>query len=162
MKLGHALDDVGESERDLVSELRDLAERHAAEHDLYHLGHTLAGQGESRLDRLAPFADRYGTHRTGPSGDTSPGPLERIQRAASRLLGRSEITGLVLLHDLRDLYLTAQANQLAWVILLQGARAVRDEQLVDVATESCEETETVARWLRTRIKETAPQVLATG
>lgn len=42
MKLDKAIDDVQEAEADLATRLRVVAERHATEHDIYHLGHTLA------------------------------------------------------------------------------------------------------------------------
>jgi len=48
------------------------------------------------------------------------------------------------------------------VILLQAARAVRDSELIEVATACREEAETCGKWIRTRIKESAPQVLAAG
>jgi hypothetical protein len=92
----------------------------------------------------------------------SPGILEALRRTSSHLVGRSAASGLLLLRDLRNLYLTAQEAEIAWVILVQAARAVRDRDLLAVATECHEEAETRGKWLRTRIKETCPQVLATG
>jgi hypothetical protein len=64
--------------------------------------------------------------------------------------------------DVRDLYLAAQHAELAWVILLQAAKAKRDAELIDIVTSCHEETEMSGKWLRTRIKEAAPQVYAAG
>ena len=51
---------------------------------------------------------------------------------------------------------------IAWVILAQAAQAVRDRELLRVASLCHQEAEARGKWLRTRIKESAPQVLATG
>jgi hypothetical protein len=59
-------------------------------------------------------------------------------------------------------YLAAQHAELAWVVLLQAAKAKRDAELIEVVTRCHEEAETCGKWLRTRIKEAAPQVYAAG
>lgn len=162
MKLDKAISDVQDAESDLAKELRTIGERHAVEHDLYHLGHTLARQCAEHLERLAPFAERYGA----PPGDDgvaeSPGLLETLRHKSAELLGRSEMSGLLLLRDLRNLYLSAQEAEIAWVILAQAAQAVRDRELLQVTSLCHEEAEARGKWLRTRIKDSAPQVLATG
>jgi hypothetical protein len=94
--------------------------------------------------------------------DASPGILEALRRRTAGIVGRSEAAGLLLMADLRDLYLTAQHAELAWVVLLQAAKARRDADLIDVVTRCHEQTEMCGKWLRTRIKEAAPQVYAAG
>ena len=42
MKLDRAIDDAFDAERDLAKQMRAVGERHAVEHDLYHLTRTLA------------------------------------------------------------------------------------------------------------------------
>jgi hypothetical protein len=161
VKLDKAITDVQDAEADLAKELRTIGERHAVEHDLYHLGHTLARQCAEHVERLAPFADRYGaTARNGVS--ESPSLLETLRHKSAELLGRSEMSGMLLLRDLRNLYLTAQEAEIAWVILAQAAQAVRDRELLQVVSLCQEEAEARGKWLRTRIKQSAPQVLATG
>jgi hypothetical protein len=163
MKLDHAILDVQDAETDLAKELRIVGERHAVEHDLYHLGHTLARQCAEHLDRLVPFAQRYGaTPANGDGIDDSAGLLETLRHKSAELLGRSEQSGMLLLRDLRNLYLTAQEAEIAWVILAQAAQAVRDRELVTTASLCHEEAEARGKWLRTRIKDSAPQVLASG
>ncbi len=75
MKLDKAIQDTVEAEVELAKQLRVVGERHAVEHDLYHLGHTLARQCAGHVEQL-PFAARYGA--SGPSGavSESPGILE--------------------------------------------------------------------------------------
>jgi hypothetical protein len=160
MKLDKAIEDVQVAETELAEELVKTGERHAVEHDLYHLGHTLAKRCAAHLSRLEPFAERYGAP---PAEVTdSHGLVETLRHKSSELLGRSEATGLLLLRDLRNLYLTAQEAELAWVILAQAAQALRDRDLLLVASECHEEAEACGKWLRTRIKESSPQILATG
>jgi hypothetical protein len=163
MKLDKAIADVQSTEADLAKELRTIGERHSVEHDLYHLGHTLAKQCSDHLGLLAPFADRYGaTPRDHDGVAESPGLLETLRHKSSELLGRSEMSGMLLLRDLRNLYLSAQEAEIAWVILAQAAQAVRDPELLQIANHCHEEAEARGKWLRTRIKESAPQVLAAG
>jgi hypothetical protein len=163
MKLDKAVHLVGEAEEDLAEKLSKLAGRHATEHDIYHLGHTLAERSREHLTKLKPFADDLGAARPDlEAGTATSRPTDTLRRAAGTILGRSEVTGVVLLLDLRDAYLTAQAAEINWVILLQTAKAARHLDLETLATSCREETEGTAKWLRTRIKETTPQVLATS
>jgi hypothetical protein len=162
MKLDKAINDAREAETDVARELRKVGERHAVEHDLYHLSHTLARQCEAHLELLRPFASRYGADDAPPDVAETPTVLERLRHKTSELLGRSEATGMLLLRDLRDLYLQAQEAELAWVILAQAAQAARDRELLSVVTGIHEHAETRGKWLRTRIKEVSPQILVAG
>jgi hypothetical protein len=162
VKLDKAIKDVQDAESDLAKDLRAIGERHAVEHDLYHLGHTLARQCATHLEQLAPFADHYGAEPRDDDVAESPSLLETLRHKSSEFLGRSEMSGLLLLRDLRNLYLSAQEAEIAWVILAQAAKAVRDRELIRTVIVCHEEAEARGKWLRTRIKETAPQVLATG
>jgi hypothetical protein len=164
VKIDRAIDDVREAETELAKRLVAVAERHAVEHDLYHLGHTLARQCVARLEALRPFAERYGATSVldGTGAGTSPGLLETLRRKASEVLGRSEASGLVLLGDLRESYLEAHRAEISWVILLQAAKAARDPELIKAATSSHEASQGVSKWLRTKIKVAAPQILVSG
>jgi hypothetical protein len=161
VKVDLAIAAVGDAEGDLGKRLRVVAERHAVEHDLYHLGHSLARMSAQRLELLAPHADRYDAALPSPGGET-PGMLESLRHKTSELLGRAEPTALLLVRDLLDLYQTAQAAEIRWTVLVQVSAAVRDEGLLRAATDGHQQVELCARWLRTRIKETAPQTYATG
>jgi hypothetical protein len=160
VKVERVLQEVADVERELAQHLVRFAERHAAEHDLYHTGHTLAQQCQKHLDALAPFAEQY----SAPAPDTdirSPGLLEKVRRAASDAVGRSEVTSLVLMRDMRDLYLSIQEAEMMWVVLVQVSQAVRDGKLLNVAVECHEAAEMRGKWIRTRVKESAPQVYST-
>lgn len=161
MKLDHAFELVQDAESDLADELRRIGERHAADSDIYHVAHLLASRCTQQLDLLAPHAERYGAPARVESRG-SPAVVERVRRLGSELLGRHEVSGMLLLADLRDLYLVAHRAELAWVILLQAALAARDAELVAAARRGGEEAERRWKWLRTRIKEAAPQALVAG
>ena len=161
MKLDEAIKDVQDAESDLAKQFRVIGERHAVEHDLYHLGHTLARQCADHLARLAPLAQRYGAPRAEMNAE-SPPVLEAVRHKSAELLGRSEMSGMLLLRDLRNLYLTAQYAEIAWTTLAQTAHAARDRELLQTVKLCHEHTEAQAKWLRTRIKQSSPQVLAIG
>jgi Domain of unknown function (DUF892) len=162
MNMNKAVEDVHDAEAELGKRLRVTGERHASESDLYHLGHTLARRCAEHLRALAPFADRYGAKPAPDDPDASPGLLATVRRKSGEILGRSQAAGLLLMADLRELYLAAQHAEIAWVVLLQAARARRDPELIEVVTRCHEEAEMCSKWLRTRIKEAAPQVYAAG
>jgi hypothetical protein len=139
---------VQQDEAELAEQLRVVGERHAAEHDVYHLAHTLAQQCTDHIRQLRPFVEGYGAH-----------PPQPRPHQESKPVGRFDATGMRLLQDLRECYLAAQRVEVDWTILLQAARAARDADLAGVVTSCQEEAEHAAAWLRTKIKEGAPQVL---
>jgi hypothetical protein len=162
MKLDIAIDEVMDAETELARKLHSIGERHATEHDLYHMSHTLTRQCTDHLEQLTPMAAKYGGHTHTGEPNRISGLLNALRRTGARLTGRAEASGLLLLNDLRSLYLTAQHAEICWVVLLQAAEAARDQRLIELVTECHEHAELRGKWLRTRIKETAPQVLATG
>src|SRR5438067_11850468 len=72
MKLDKAITDVQSAEADLVKELRTIGERHAGEHDLYHLGHTLAKQCSDHLGLLAPSPTATARRRAKTASPSRP------------------------------------------------------------------------------------------
>ena len=64
-----------------------------------------------------------------------------------------------LLRDLHDLYLMACECDMAWTLVGQAAQGLRDQDLLEVV-QACEgETAIQLKWLRTRMKQAAPQAL---
>jgi hypothetical protein len=160
LKLGAALEHLRRSVDDLGEEIRAVGERHAAQQDVYHMAHTLS----ARIDRLAtsldPFMEAYGQGAAREeAGDAVRSFAEKLRRATSTITARSPKTGLLLLRDLRELFVDASLVEIDWTIVRQGAMAARDEPLVRAATVGLEETGRVLRWLKTRIKESSPQIL---
>ena len=161
MKLGHAIELVQDAEVKLADELSTLGERHAAESDVYHTAHLLAARCATQLDSLVPHARHYGAPERSEVGPT-PHALERVRRLTSEVLAGRPEPGMLLLHDLRDAYLSAHAAEVAWVMLGQAAKAARDTDLAGTAESGVEEAERRWKWLRTKIKDASPQVLVAG
>src|SRR5215218_5591864 len=85
-----------------------------------------------------------------------------VRRKVSESAGRSDRTGPLLLHDLRELFVLASDCEMAWTILGQGAKASRDTALVDLYSECCEDGNGQMRGIKRKMKRAAPQVLAVG
>lgn len=163
MRVGRLLERLHELEAELAEDYRALGERHAADHDVYHQCHTFAQQAEQHATSLAAHAERYGKavdDDTGP--DLWSGLLERARRLGSDALGRRPETGLLLLRDLRTLFLAAEEVSITWVMAGQAAQAARDAELLAAVRSAHAEVELQVKWLTTRIKVAAPQALVTG
>jgi hypothetical protein len=162
-KIGLLVGQLHDAETDLAGEYRRVAERQAAEHDVYYLCHTLADQCDAHAERIRGFASRFGKDLSEPAGsETVENVLAGIRHKTSELLGRRPEAGLLLLRDLRRLYLMAEEANIHWIALGQVAQAVRDHDLLDQVSPLHKETLTQIKWLKTRIKEAAPQVLTVG
>jgi len=92
-------------------------------------------------------------------------PDPRRCRAALAGTGGAELFrgtrtgGIGLLRDLQDLYLMAAECDLCWTLVGQAAQGARDEELLQVV-QTCEsETALQLAWLKTRMKQAAPQAL---
>ncbi|MCS7483484.1 hypothetical protein ACFFQW_47960 [Umezawaea endophytica] len=136
------------AERTLADAFRQVGEGHGDEPDVRSTCVVLAGACDDHVERLAPVVNRYGEH-----AETEP---ERLRVTA--LEGtRSGAVGL--LRDLQDLYALASFVDITWTVVAQAARGLRDSDLLDVV-ESCErDTDRQLTWLRTRVKQSAPQAL---
>jgi hypothetical protein len=161
MKIDRAIEDICEAEVTLAEELRRVGERHAAESDVYHVTRLLSMRCATQVDRLRPHASHYGASDLASPAEESA-PIERARRMSSELLGKHGDAGALLLEDLRRLYLSAHGAELAWVELHQAARAARDGELEATAKRGCEEAERRWKWIRTKVKESSPQVLVAG
>jgi hypothetical protein len=163
VRLGMAIKELHEAEAALAEEFRTVGERHAAEHDVHHVCTTLAKQCHAQAERLRPAAARYGEElpeREPP--EPGEGLLAGLRRKGSELTGRQPPAGILLLRDLRRLYLMARECEIDWEMVGQGAKAARDRELLGTVTECMEQTEVQAKWLKTRLKEAAPQTLTVG
>lgn len=160
MKIAIAIRDVRDAETALTDALGTIGERHRADHDVFHLSRTLIQVHRSNLEALAPFGDRYGTPVGPAEADGGEGLIARAREKASELAGRRPEAGLLLLHDLRRLHLLYAEASIDWVLLGQGAQAVRDGALLDTVSECHAQTLRGMKWTVTRLKTAAPQVLA--
>ena len=139
MKLGDLIPHVRQLETELAARLRAAAERQREEHDIYHQCLTFAVSADKRAVRLDSFAKRYG-------GQT---------RWTSVVVDGSDD----LLVELRTLHLRTEEVAITWTMVEQAAKALRDTDLLEVATECHSATEMQAKWFTMRIKTSAPQAL---
>lgn len=149
MNLAEYLGLLCRAERDLADGFRRVADGHAEEPDVYHLCHTLAGQCESHAKELRPFGGRYGRE--------VPEEPDRLREDFFDNGARPGSLGL--LRDLQDLYMMAHECDISWTMIGQAAQGLGDRELLDNVN-SCEgQTATQIKWLKTRMKQAAPQVL---
>ena len=148
MHLANYLGYLHRAERNLAAGFREVGEGHAAEADVFHTSGTLAGQCEDHVEKLAPFVERY--------GEEMPTEPDRLYH---ELFGGTREGGIGLIRDLHDLYVMANACDIAWTMIGQAAQGARDLDLFETVN-ACEgETANQIRWLKTRMKQAAPQAL---
>jgi hypothetical protein len=81
------------------------------------------------------------------------------ERLLADELGETRSGGVGLLRDLQDLYTLASFVDITWTVVGQAGQGLRDPELLDVVA-ACEgETGRQLLWLKTRIKQAAPQAL---
>jgi len=148
MHVAHYLGLLHKAQVDLARAFREVGEGHADEVDVFHTCERLAKQCDGHAERLAPFAERY--------GEEAPDEPDRLY---SELFQGTRSGGLGLLRDLHDLYLMACECDMAWTVVGQAAQGLRDHELVDVVLACERETAIQLKWLRTRMKQAAPQAL---
>ncbi|WP_203138028.1 hypothetical protein [Microbacterium sp. JZ31] len=148
MKLAVYIGLLHAGEQALAQSFRQLADGHGDEPDVYHLCHTLAQQCDEHEQRLAPIVERYGEQP-----DAEP---ERFRLEA---MSESRTGALALLRDLQDVRMLVSFVDTTWTVVKQGALALRDEELLAVATDCESQTKLQQDWLLTRIKQAAPQAL---
>lgn len=159
-KIGLLLDELHDAETELAAQYRAIAGRDAVEHDVYYICHTLAEQCDEHAawirDTAAAYDAEISAPRSRPGGD---GVLDRLRHKASEMAGRRPESGLLLLRDLRTLYTRAETANIHWIMLGQVAQAVRNHDLLTQTTNQHKQCLTQIKWLKTKIKESTPQVL---
>jgi hypothetical protein len=146
--VAHYIGLLHKAQVDLAAAFREVADGHADEVDVFHTCNLLARECDRHARDLEPFVARY--------GEDAPEEPDRLHAVIFQ--GRRE-GGLGLLRDLQDLYLMAAHCDITWTLLGQAAKGLRDADLLDVVTADEQETAVQLKWLRTRMKEAAPQAL---
>lgn len=153
---------VHQGEVELESELHVVAERHRTDHEIRHVAVDLARWSLRNRQRLADLADAYGDKLSQDQDPQDSTTLtERIREKTSELLGRRPEPGLLLLGDLRHLYLLASGNSALWTMLGQAAQATKDGELLEVVSDCHDRTSRQVTWCNATIKALSPQVLTT-
>jgi len=149
VKLPVYLSLLSESEKTLGEAFRLVAEAHGDEPDVHFLCQTLASQCDEHRRRLTPVIERYGES----GADDEP---ERLHADA---LSEARSGPLGLLRDLQDLYLLVTLTDITWTMVKQAGQALDDEELLAVIEQCEKQTLVQQEWLKTRMKQAAPQAL---
>ncbi|WP_029112800.1 hypothetical protein [Mycobacterium sp. URHB0044] len=157
-KLGLALREVHRSELQLARCLEAIAARHHSDHDIHHVAVDLAQWSREHVALIAEIGRQHGARlRAHPRTAAITGSA---QRWISDRMGRRPEPALLLLADLRRLHLAAAGVSVDWELVAQGAQAIKDEQLLDLASRCHPQTLRQMRWANAMLKELSPQVLA--
>jgi hypothetical protein len=127
---------------------RRVAEAHGDEPDVEDTCRHLAVLADRQAAAVQPFAERYGEEAE-----------DEPDRLHSELFRGTREGPLALLRDLQDLYLMASECDIAWTLIGQAAQGLRDDGLVATVAGCEADTQRQIAWLRTRMKQAAPQVL---
>lgn len=148
MHLAHYLGLLHRAQTELGRAFREVASAHEDEPDVAQQCTRQASRCAAHAAELEPFARRYQEEAE-----------DEPERLHSELFQGTRTGGLGLLRDLHDLYLMATECELCWTVVGQAAQGLRDTDLLDVVQRLEGETAIQVKWLRTRIKQAAPQAL---
>ena len=148
MHLANYLGYLHRPELNLAEGFRKVADGHVEEADVFCTCNTLTKQCEAHAEKLKPFVDRYGEEKP-----------EEPERLYHELFDETRTGGLGLLRDLHDLYLMASTCDISWTMIGQAAQGARDRELLETADACGRQTATRMKWLKTRMKQAAPQAL---
>jgi hypothetical protein len=158
VKIGLVLKELHRSETDLVHALLHVSERHKVDHEVFYLARDLADWSRDHLRQLAAVAKDYGQDLDPEPADESNVGM-KLREKGSELLGRDKDAGLLLLQDLREIYLKASGVSLDWEMLAQAAQGIKHTGLLEVAKRCHPETLRQAKWANAKLKESSTQVL---
>lgn len=159
-KIGTLLRELHNAETEMANAYRAVAERQSADHGTYYPCQTLAPQCDQHAEQIRAWGERFQMTIPAPKHSAALTTMvDGMRHKSSELIGRHPVSGLLLLRDLRELYMKAEAVNINWVMLGQAARALRDHDLLTGVTALHQQTVTQSKWVKTRIKNAAPQIL---
>jgi len=158
MKIGLVLRELHRAENDLAHELLQVADRHKVDHEIFHVARDLAHWSQRHVTDIAEIALRYG-EELDPRPEGEATLAARALDTVSELTGRSRLPGLVMLRDLREVYLKAAGVSVDWEMLSQAAQGIKHTDLLEVAQRCRPETQRQMQWANAKLKESSTQVL---
>ncbi|MGY1602089.1 hypothetical protein [Geodermatophilus sp. SYSU D00815] len=158
MKLHVAIEELHRSEVHLHRVLLAVSDRHQADPEVFHVARDVARWSQRHVAELARIGTTFGVDLDAEPGG-EPGVLERVQQAASALLGRRPEPALQLLADLRYVHREAAGVSLDWELLAQAAQGARERDLLDLAQRCHPDTIRQMNWANAKLKESATQAL---
>lgn len=107
---------------------------------------------------MAEVAPDYGVDLD-PEPQLESGAAARAREKGAELLGRMQSPELLMLEDLRSVYVDASGVQMDWLLIAQAAQGVRHMRLLEVAEKCQPETKRQATWAQAQLKYLATQIL---
>jgi hypothetical protein len=158
VKIDLALEELHHSENDLAGQLLMLSDRHKADHEVFHVARDLAVWSQDHVRLIAGIGTKYGLDLDPePAGD--PSLVQKLRQEMADRLGRRSAPALLLLRDLRSVYMDASGVSVDWELIGQAAQGVRDRELLDVVARCHPDTVRQSKWANAQIKEKATQIL---
>jgi hypothetical protein len=148
MNLGHYLRVLRVALLNLQAACLEVGSAHDDEPDVEIDCTKFARRCARQAETLAPFFERYEAGASEPSA--------RLHRT---LFDGASDGPLGLLRDLHDLYLMTCDCDISWTMVAQGAQGARDAALLEVVRASEPHTAIQVAWIRSRMKQAAPQAL---
>lgn len=141
---------VSVSEGQMAEAFKKVANHHMEEPDIHFTCLMLASWSEKHVNEIEPLRKKYSEHA---------GKTREPERLNQTLFKDPRKGALALLRDLHDLWLLTKEIEICWKVLLQAARALRDNDLESLCENLQKETKSQSDWLLTRVKQAAPQIL---
>ncbi len=157
MKLDVVVAQLHATETRLAALLRSVAEKHQAEHEVFHVCRDLARWSEEHVAQLAEAGRGLGLTL---AADVDAGASVPAPDPAQPLVATQD-SSLALLADLRLLSQELQGAIVDWLLLSQGAKAGHKKDLADLAARCSAQTDRQAKWVQGYLKTAAPQALTT-
>lgn len=158
MKIGIVLRDLHHDEAELAKAFARLADEHHVDHEIQHLGYDLADWSMRHVREIASIATQFGENLE-PAPDGTPALVDQARRWASERVGRAKDAELVMVRDLKGVYLRASGVLTDWEMVGQAAQAIVHDELVELATRCQAETKRQMTWANAKIKEVSTQAL---
>jgi hypothetical protein len=157
--IAYALERIRDGESDLALELTQVAARHRVEHEIHHVATDLANWSREHVRLIADVGRTFDLDLA-PDAKEPSRVATAMREVLSSAVGRRPEPGLLLMHDLEQIYLHASENSLRWEQVAQIAQAKHNHDLLDLAARCHPQNLRQVRWANTELKVHAPQILA--
>ncbi|UNO43541.1 hypothetical protein [Streptomyces sp. MST-110588] len=158
MKIGLLLHELHRDENDLAHELLRVSERHQADHEVHYVARDLARWSQQHVRDLSAAGERFGA-RLDPEPVDELKTAERLRDKAGELVGRRSHAALLLLRDLREVYIKASGVSVDWEMLGQAAQGLKDTELLETVQRCHPDSLRQIRWANGKLKESSTQIL---
>jgi hypothetical protein len=160
-KVPMIVEQLHRDESRLAADLLRISDRHKADHEVHHVARDIARWSQQHVRELARVGRAYGLDLDDEPADDSS-VVAKVRQKGDQLLGRHHEASVLLIADLREVHKDAAGVSLDWEVLAQTAQALKDSELLDVATRCHPETLRQMRWANAKIKESSAQVMVTA